>query len=86
MSQSPVIQTIRIILATLYLFWLLLLSLDGHSAVFALLYGESLYKNLADLDAGPILHLPAGLVVSREQMVDSISASGSSILAKPTTI
>jgi uncharacterized iron-regulated protein len=59
----------------LFLFWLLLLSRDGHSEVFALPYGGSPYKNLADLYAGQILHLPTGLMLSREQMVDSISAS-----------
>jgi hypothetical protein len=66
MSQNPVTQSIHIFLATLFLFWLLLLSRDGHSEVFALPYGGSPYKNLADLDAGQILHLPNGLVLSRE--------------------
>jgi uncharacterized iron-regulated protein len=75
MSQNPVTQTIRIALATMFLFWLLLLSRDGHSEEFALPYGGSPYKNMADLDAGEILHLPTGLRVSREQMLDSVSAS-----------
>ncbi len=69
MSQNPVTHTIRI--APLFLFWLLLLSHEGHSEEFAV----PPYKNLADLDAGQILHLPTGLLVSREQMLDSISAS-----------
>ncbi|MBC8287531.1 MAG: ChaN family lipoprotein [Nitrospinae bacterium] len=75
MSQNPVTQTIRIVLATLFLFWLLLLSRDGHSEEFAVPNSGSPYKSLADLDAGQILHLPTGLMVSREQMMDSISAS-----------
>ena len=75
MSQNPVKQTIRIVLATLFLFGLLLLSRDVHSEEFAVPYGGSPYRNLADLDAGQILHLPTGLEVSREQMMDSISAS-----------
>ncbi len=73
MSQNPVTQTIRIV--PLFLFWLLLLSHEGHSEEFAVPNSGSPYKNLADLDAGQILHLPTGLLVSREQMMDSISAS-----------
>ena len=65
MSQNPVKQTIRIVLATLFLFGLLLLSRDAHSEEFAVPYGGSPYRNLADLDAGQILHLPTGLEVSR---------------------
>lgn len=38
MSQNPVTQTIRIVLATLFLFWLLLLYRDGHSEEFAVPY------------------------------------------------
>ncbi len=75
MSQNPVTQIIRIVLATFFLFWLLLFYRDGYSEEFAVPYGGSPYKNLADLDAGQILHLPTGLVVNRKQMLDSISAS-----------
>ena len=73
MSRNPVNQTLRIV--PLFLFWLLLLSHEGHSQEFAVPNSGSPYKNLADLDAGQILHLPTGLEVSREQMMDSISAS-----------
>ncbi len=75
MSPNPVTQTIRIILATLFLFWLLLLSRDGHSEEFAVPNSGSPYKSLAKLEAGQIIHIPTGLLVSREQMMDSISAS-----------
>ena len=75
MSQNPVTQIIRIVLATFFLFWLLLFYRDGYSEEFAVPYGGSPYKNLADLDAGQILHLPTGLGVNRKQMLDSISAS-----------
>ncbi len=75
MSLNPVTQTIRIALTTLFLFCLLLLSREGCSEEFAVPHAGSPYKNLADLDVGQILHLPTGLVVSREQMMDSISAS-----------
>ena len=75
MSENPVTQIIRIVLATFFLFWLLLFYRDGYSEEFAVPYGGSPYKNLADLDAGQILHLPTGLGVNRKQMLDSISAS-----------
>ena len=61
MSPNPVTQTIRIVLATLFLFWLLLLSREGHSEEFAVPNSGSPYKNLADLDVGQILHIPTGL-------------------------
>ncbi len=75
MSPSPVTQAIRIILGTLFLFWLLLLSREGHSAEFAVPHSGSPYRDVESLDVGQILHLPTGMVVSLEQMVDSISAS-----------
>ena len=75
MNPNPVTQTIRIVLVTLFLFWLLLLSRESYSEDFSVPYGGSPYKNLADFDAGEIIHLPIGLAISREQMMDSISAS-----------
>ena len=75
MSQNPVTQTLYVVPATLFLFLLLLLSRDGHSMEFAVPNSGSPYISLENLDAGQILHLPTGLVVSREQLMDSISAS-----------
>lgn len=75
MSPNPVTQTIRIILATLFLFWFLLLSSKGHSEEFAVPNSGSPYKSLTKLEAGQIIHIPTGLLVSKEQMMDSISAS-----------
>lgn len=75
MNPNPVTQAIRLVLGTLFLFWLLLLSRNAQSEEFAVPYSGSPYRNLADLDAGQILHLPTGLLVRREQMMESISAS-----------
>lgn len=75
MNPNPVTQTIRIVLATLFLFWLLVLTRNGYSEEFAVPNSGSPYKSLSGLDAGQILHIPTGLVVSREQMMDTISAS-----------
>ena len=86
MSQNPVTQIIRIVLATFFLFWLLLFYRDGYSEEFAVPYGGSPYKNLADLDAGQILHLPTGLESTESKCWTPFQPPGSSILEKPTTI
>ena len=75
MNPNPVTQTTRIVLTTLFLFLLLLLSRESYSEDFSVPNSGSPYRSLTGLDAGQILHLPTGLVVSREQMMDSISAS-----------
>ena len=75
MNPNPVTQTIRIILATLFLIWLLVFSREGHSEEFAVPNHGSPYLDLGSLDVGQILHLPTGMVVSLKQMMDSISAS-----------
>ena len=75
MTLNPVTQTIRIVLATLFLFWLLLFSRNGYSEEFAVPNSGSPYKSLTEFDAGQIIHIPTGLMVSREQMMDSISSS-----------
>ena len=75
MNPNPVTQTIRIVLATLFLFWLLLLSRESHSEEFAVPNGGSPYQNLGDLEVGEILHLPTGLTVNLSQMMSAISAS-----------
>lgn len=73
MTPNPASQTLRIV--PLFLFWLLLLTPNANSEEFAVPNSGSPYRNLQNLDAGQIVHLPTGLEVSREQMMDSISAS-----------
>ena len=75
MNPNPVTQTIRIILTTLFLFWLLVFPREGYSEEFAVPNHGSPYRDLGNLGMGQILHLPTGIVVSLEQMIDSISAS-----------
>ncbi len=75
MNPNPVTQTIRIILATLFLFWLLFFSQKGHSEEFAVPNHGSPYLDLGNLDVDQILHLPTGMGVTLNQMIDSISAS-----------
>ncbi len=75
MSQNPVTQTIRIVLTILFLFWLLLFAREGQTEEFAVPNSGSPYMNLSDLQTGQILHLPTGLTVNFDQMMDSIAAS-----------
>ena len=75
MNPNPVTQTIRIIMAALFLFWLLVFSREGHSEEFAVPNHGSPYLDLGNLDVDQILHLPTGMGVSLKQMMDSISAS-----------
>jgi uncharacterized iron-regulated protein len=76
MNPNPFTQTIRIVLGTLFSFWLLILSRESYSEEFSVPDSGSPYRNLQNMDAGQILHLPTGLWgVSREQILDSIASS-----------
>ncbi len=75
MCSNLVTQTIRILLSLLFFFWLLLFVKEGQTEEFAVPNSGSPYLNLGDLKTGQILHLPTGLTVTFDQMLDSISAS-----------
>ena len=75
MSSNLVTQAIRILLSLLFLFWLLLFVKEGQTEEFAVPNSGSPYLNLGDLQTGQILHLPTGLTVTFDQMLDSISTS-----------
>jgi len=75
MNPNPVTQTLRIVLATLFLFCLLLFAQNGQTEEFAVPNSGSPYLDLGDLQTGEILHLPTGLTVSFDQMMGSITAS-----------
>ena len=75
MNSNLATQTIRIVLNLLFLFWLLLFVKEGQTEEFAVPNSGSPYLNLGDLQTGQILHLPTGLTVTFDQMLDSISTS-----------
>ena len=75
MSSNLVTQAIRILLSLLFLFWLLLFVKEGQTEEFAVPNSGSPYLNLGNLQTGQILHLPTGLTVTFDQMLDSISTS-----------
>jgi uncharacterized iron-regulated protein len=59
----------------LFLFWLVLFTPNGNTEEFAVPNSGSPYLNLGDLQTGEILHLPTGLTVNFDQMMDSVSKS-----------
>jgi len=73
MNPSPTFQITRII--PLFLFWLMLLAPNGQTEEFAVPNSGSPYQNLGDLQTGEILHLPTGLTVNFNQMMDSVATS-----------
>jgi uncharacterized iron-regulated protein len=73
MPSNSTIQTIRII--PLFLLWLVLLTPNGQTEEFAVPNSGSPYQNLGDLQTGEILHLPTGLTVNFDQMMDSVATS-----------
>ncbi|MEK9629039.1 MAG: ChaN family lipoprotein [Nitrospinota bacterium] len=75
MNPNPVTQTIRIVLTLLFLFWFLVFVREGKTEEFAVPNAGSPYQELGALHNGEILHLPTGLTVNFDQMMDSISAS-----------
>ena len=75
MNSNLVIQKIRMVLSILFFFWLLLFVEEGQAEEFSVPNSGSPYLNLGDLQTGQILHLPTGLTVTFDQMLDSISAS-----------
>ncbi|MBC8285812.1 MAG: ChaN family lipoprotein [Nitrospinae bacterium] len=75
MNSNPVTQTIRIVLTLLFLFWLLLFAREGQTEEYAVPNSGSPYLSLEELQTGQILHLPTGLTVNFDQMIDSVSTS-----------
>ena len=73
MIPNPTSQMTRII--SLFLFCLLLLAPDGHTEEFGVPNSGSPYQDLGDLQTGDILHLPTGLTVNFDQMMDSVATS-----------
>jgi uncharacterized iron-regulated protein len=73
MNFNPIIRMARII--PLFLFYLMIFVPDGHTEEFAVPNSGSPYQDLGDLQTGEILHLPTGLTVNFDQMMDSIATS-----------
>ena len=75
MSPNPITKTLRTLLITLLLLWVLLITREGQTEEFAVPNLGSPYLNLGKLQTGEILHLPTGLTVNFEQMMNAVAAS-----------
>ena len=75
MSLNSVTKTMRTLLITLFLFCLVLITREGQTEEFAVPNSGSPYVNLGNLQTGEILHLPTGLTINFEQMMNAVAAS-----------
>jgi len=75
MPDSPITQVIRLILGLLLLIWILVLAESASSEEFAVPHGGSPYVDLDRLNVGEIVHLPTGIRVSLDQMIDTLSGA-----------
>ena len=75
MSLNSVTKTMRTLLITLFLLWLLLITREGQTEEFAVPNSGSPYVNLGNLQTGEILHLSTGLTINFEQMMNAVAAS-----------
>ncbi|MFQ5451317.1 MAG: ChaN family lipoprotein [Nitrospinaceae bacterium] len=75
MNRSPISLAIKIILGTLFLFWLLLAAKKGGAEEYAVPHSGSPYEDLDKLDENQILHIPTGVLVTKDQMLDILAGS-----------
>jgi uncharacterized iron-regulated protein len=75
MNRTPVHLAIKITLGTLFLIWLLSHSKRVSAEEYAVPNSGSPYLDVNRLDIGQILHIPTGIKVSREQMIEAVSGS-----------
>jgi len=75
MNRTPVHLAIQIVLATLFLFWLLSVAKKISAEEYAVPNSGSPYINLDELEIDQILHIPTGIQVTKDQMIEIISGS-----------
>jgi len=75
MNRTPVHLAIKIVLGTLFLIWLLSAAQKGSAEEYAVPNSGSPYINLKALEIDQILHIPTGIQVTKDQMIEIVSAS-----------
>ncbi len=75
MKDSPVVFAIKIVVLTLFLFWVLAAAQKASGEEYAVPYSGSPYRDMGTLDEGEIVHLPTGSKVTLNQMIDTVSGS-----------
>ncbi len=75
MNRSPVLLSIKIIVATLFLFWILSVAQKGSAEDFAVPNQGSPYIDLKQVETGQIVHVPTGVRVTKEQMIETLAGA-----------
>ena len=75
MNKTPVSLAIKITLGTLFLFWVLSYSQKAKAEQYAVPHSGSPYFDVHQLEIGQILHIPTGVPVTQEQMIETVSGS-----------
>ncbi len=75
MNRTPVHLAIKIVLGTLFLIWLLSAAQKGSAEEYAVPNSGSPYINLKALEIDQILHIPTGIQVTKDQMIEIVSGS-----------
>lgn len=75
MNRTPEQLAIKIVLGTLFLFWLLSVTKKSQAEEYAVPNSGSPYVNLNELGMDQILHIPTGIQVTKDQMIDIVQGS-----------
>ncbi len=75
MNSSSVTNAIRIVFVVAVVFLALSPARNAHSSSYAVPNDGSPYTNLKDVPVGSIIHVPTGLRVSSEALIDGVSGS-----------
>ena len=75
MNQTPVHLAIKITLGILFLIWLLSAAQKGFAEEYAVPHSGSPYLDLNQLEMDHILHIPTGIQVTKDQMIEAVSGS-----------
>jgi len=75
MNRTPEHLAIKIVLGTLFLIWLLLAAKKSQAEEYAVPNSGSPYVNLNELGMDQILHIPTGIQVTKDQMIEIASGS-----------
>ncbi|QPJ64906.1 MAG: PDZ domain-containing protein [Candidatus Nitrohelix vancouverensis] len=75
MNNSPVSDSIRIVLISLFIIWTLVFAREAQPEEFAVPNQGSPYIDLHEPPVGSIHHLPTGIRVSQNQLIDALSGS-----------
>ncbi len=75
MNRTPVQLAIKITLGSLFLIWLLSYAQRASAEEYAVPHSGSPYRDVNQLEIDQIMHIPTGITVTQDQMIEAISGS-----------